>query len=153
MALTKFSNSRSKKSESYFFINCFNYSIAFFNIYFITPRGWMSLTYNNNMVKSIADIEKYLKQFISYERLAKFPGQPGFNRMKDFLRFLGILKLPVPFIHIAGTSGKGSTATMISNILVMHGYKTGLSLSPHLLDLRDRIQINNQYISEKKLVN
>lgn len=41
----------------------------------------------------------------------------------------------LPIIHIAGTKGKGSTATFCSSILVYHGLKTGLFTSPHLIDV------------------
>lgn len=52
-----------------------------------------------------------------------------------------------PTIHIAGTNGKGSTAAFLSSILIHSGYKVGLFTSPHLIDVRERIQINREYIS------
>ncbi len=55
-------------------------------------------------------------------------------------------------IHIAGTSGKGSTSYLISSALMSQGFKTGLHLSPHILDIRERCLINNQYISQKQFV-
>ncbi len=48
-----------------------------------------------------------------------------------------------PSIHVGGTSGKGSTSTMISMILTAAGYKTGLHISPHLQIFNERHQINN----------
>ncbi len=53
-----------------------------------------------------------------------------------------------PSIHIAGTNGKGSVAFMLSAILQAAGYKTGLYISPHYKDFRERIRINGEYISE-----
>jgi dihydrofolate synthase / folylpolyglutamate synthase len=54
-----------------------------------------------------------------------------------------------PTVHIAGTNGKGSTAHMIAAVLQAAGYKTGLYISPHYKDFRERIKINGQYIAKK----
>lgn len=51
-------------------------------------------------------------------------------------------------IHIAGTNGKGSVSHFISSIFQEAGYKTGLYTSPHLIDFRERIKINGEWISE-----
>jgi dihydrofolate synthase/folylpolyglutamate synthase len=56
-----------------------------------------------------------------------------------------------PIIHVGGTSGKGSTATMIASILTAAGYKTGLHLSPHLQILNERHQINQQLVPSSHL--
>jgi dihydrofolate synthase/folylpolyglutamate synthase len=52
------------------------------------------------------------------------------------------------FIHIAGTNGKGSTCAMIASALRVSGLRTGLYTSPHLLDPRERIQIDGELITE-----
>jgi dihydrofolate synthase / folylpolyglutamate synthase len=49
-------------------------------------------------------------------------------------------------VHIAGTNGKGSTAAMLESIYRAAGYKTGLYTSPHLLDVRERIQVNREHV-------
>ncbi len=54
-----------------------------------------------------------------------------------------------PTIHIAGTNGKGSTAFYISKILQTSGLKVGLFTSPHLVDFRERIRVNDQLIEEE----
>lgn len=51
-------------------------------------------------------------------------------------------------IHIAGTNGKGSTSNMLSAILQLQGYKTGLYTSPHLKDFRERIRVDGEMVSE-----
>ena len=53
-------------------------------------------------------------------------------------------------VHIAGTNGKGSTTNYLKEILMAHGYKVGMFTSPHLITHRDRIRINNNYISEEQ---
>lgn len=54
-------------------------------------------------------------------------------------------------IHIAGTNGKGSTASIINSVLIEAGFKTGLYSSPHINDFRERILVNGKFI-EKKFV-
>jgi len=56
-----------------------------------------------------------------------------------------------PVIHVGGTSGKGSTASMISSILTSAGYKTGLHTSPHLQLINEGYQINNQISPTNRL--
>lgn len=51
---------------------------------------------------------------------------------------------PIPLIHIAGTKGKGSTATMVANCLSAAGYKTGLYTSPHLHRIEERFCVDMQ---------
>ena len=55
-------------------------------------------------------------------------------------------------IHIAGTNGKGSCSHTIASILQEAGYKVGLYTSPHIVDFRERIKVNNVCISEKEVV-
>lgn len=74
-------------------------------------------------------------------------------RMHTLLAALGQPQntLP-PAIHITGTNGKGSVATMTSNILRVAGYRTGLFISPFITDFRERIQINNNLIPAEDLL-
>ena len=53
------------------------------------------------------------------------------------------------FIHVAGTNGKGSTCAMIASALSVSGLRTGLYTSPHLLNPRERIQIDGELITEE----
>ncbi len=55
-------------------------------------------------------------------------------------------------IHIAGTNGKGSSANLISSILIEAGFKVGLYTSPHLRSFTERIRVNGQEIPEKRVV-
>jgi dihydrofolate synthase/folylpolyglutamate synthase len=54
-------------------------------------------------------------------------------------------------IHIAGTNGKTSTARIIESILRAHGLRTGLMTSPHLQRVNERIVIDGEPISDRKL--
>ncbi|MEZ5047508.1 MAG: folylpolyglutamate synthase/dihydrofolate synthase family protein [Chitinophagaceae bacterium] len=55
-------------------------------------------------------------------------------------------------IHIAGTNGKGSCSYMLARIFEKNNYKTGLYTSPHIVDFRERIQINHTYIDKAFVV-
>jgi dihydrofolate synthase / folylpolyglutamate synthase len=57
-----------------------------------------------------------------------------------------------PAIHVAGTSGKGTICYLIDTILRAHSKYTGMFVSPHVYDIRERIQINGQPISERLFV-
>jgi dihydrofolate synthase / folylpolyglutamate synthase len=55
-------------------------------------------------------------------------------------------------IHVAGTNGKGSVSHMLAAIFQTAGYRTGLYTSPHLKDFRERIKINNKWVSEEFII-
>lgn len=54
-------------------------------------------------------------------------------------------------IHVGGTNGKGSTSHLLAATLQNAGYKVGLYTSPHLKDFRERIKINGEMISKRKV--
>lgn len=60
-------------------------------------------------------------------------------------------QLAFPTIHVAGTNGKGSTAAFLTSILMHSGYSVGLYTSPHLLDVRERIQVDRVPIPAENL--
>lgn len=92
---------------------------------------------------------EYLYKQIPISIQSKFPGSIGLERTKYLLHILGDPQDKIKIIHIAGTSGKGSTAYLTSILLKNHNLKVGLSISPHLLDIRERFQINNQLVNIK----
>jgi len=71
------------------------------------------------------------------------------ERIKDALSAAGNPHEKFKSIHIAGTKGKGSISTMLASILKESSYNIGLYTSPHLIDFRERIQINNRKILKK----
>ncbi len=73
------------------------------------------------------------------------------DRMRQLLEGLGNPHLAYKTVHIAGTKGKGSTCHMLASMLQSAGFKVGLYTSPHLLNMRERISINGQYISEDQV--
>jgi len=55
-------------------------------------------------------------------------------------------------IHVAGTNGKGSTASIVSSVLTEKGIRTGLYTSPHVKDFRERIRVNGKMISKDYVI-
>ncbi|TXJ15721.1 bifunctional folylpolyglutamate synthase/dihydrofolate synthase [Brachyspira aalborgi] len=74
------------------------------------------------------------------------------NNVKEILNILGY-KQTFKIIHVTGTKGKGSTTLVLSNMLKSAGYKTASFVSPHIINVRERIAIDNQWISEEDFIN
>lgn len=83
--------------------------------------------------------------------LGNFGLPAGLERIKAVLGKLGNPQDKLKAIHIAGTNGKGSVSAMLGSVFKEAGYKTGLFVSPFIIDFRERIQINGEYISENDL--
>ena len=80
-------------------------------------------------------------------------GAPSLARMQNLCDHLGNPEKELQCIHIAGTNGKGSLAAMTSSILTAAGYKTGLTISPYVVDFRERFQIDGEMIPPRTLAN
>ena len=74
--------------------------------------------------------------------------RPGLYRMRALMERLGSPHTRVPMIHVAGTNGKGSTAVMITAGLSAAGYRVGLTVSPDLGRVNDRILIDGEPIAD-----
>ncbi len=81
-------------------------------------------------------------------RRGLFRIKPGLDRMRKVMEALGDPQNSYPTIHISGTNGKGSVAASLESIFRVSGYRTGLYISPHLRELRERIQVQGTLISE-----
>ena len=85
------------------------------------------------------NLEESLNKLFS---LHQFGIKLGLDNIQQLLKFIGNPETSLKAIHIAGSNGKGSTASFISSILIEAGYKTGLYTSPHLVKFNERIRIN-----------
>lgn len=72
----------------------------------------------------------------------------GLERTEALLDALGRPDRVFPVIHIGGTNGKGSVATLVADALEEAGWKTGLYTSPHLVSFRERYRVNRVPIGE-----
>ena len=80
------------------------------------------------------------------------PEKFDLNRMRNFASLLGKPQDQYPVVHVAGTKGKGSTCAMLANIMSKAGFKTGFYSSPHIIDFRERVRINDLLISKEEIV-
>ncbi len=74
------------------------------------------------------------------------------DRMRKLLALVGDPHTKINTVHIAGTKGKGSTATMLAKMLESNGYKVGLYTSPHLVHLHERIMVNSQMLTDAEML-
>ena len=80
--------------------------------------------------------------------LFKFGIRPGLSGMDALLRLLGNPHKGLKYVHVAGTNGKGSTSTAISNVLIEAGYRVGLYTSPYVTHFLERVQFSGKPVDE-----
>ncbi|MGI9196280.1 MAG: bifunctional folylpolyglutamate synthase/dihydrofolate synthase [Candidatus Nanopelagicales bacterium] len=68
--------------------------------------------------------------------------EPSLDRIAAIMDLMGAPQGAYPVIQVTGTNGKSSTARMIASLLRAFGLRTGLFTSPHLVDVRERIEID-----------
>ena len=105
--------------------------------------------------KSYKQAIKYLSERTDYEK----ESPPRYNtttfnlgRMQKLLSLVGNPHKKIPTVHIAGTKGKGSTATMLAKMLESNDYTVGLYTSPHVVHLHERITVNSEMISDSEML-
>lgn len=81
-----------------------------------------------------------------------FGVKPGLERVTRLLELLGNPQEKLKCVHVAGTNGKGTTCTLIASALRESGLKTGLYISPYVLDFRERFQIDGEMIPKDELI-
>ncbi|MCP4673724.1 MAG: bifunctional folylpolyglutamate synthase/dihydrofolate synthase, partial [Desulfobacula sp.] len=85
-------------------------------------------------------------------RLGRFGIKLELDTIKNILNQLDNPEKKYNLVHVAGTNGKGSTATYIASILQKAGFKTGIYTSPHLIKFNERMAINGRQISNDDVV-
>ncbi|MBO6574529.1 MAG: hypothetical protein JJ896_03860 [Rhodothermales bacterium] len=84
----------------------------------------------------------YLMAMPQYGLAGDVALKPGLARIRALLAAMGRPDRGMPIMHVAGTNGKGSTASFAAAILTSHGLRTGLHTSPHLLHPGERMRVN-----------
>ncbi len=94
---------------------------------------------------------RYLFSMTDYEQMLRVRYNRDTFSLERMFRILKGLDNPhekIRTVHIAGTKGKGSTVEMLSRMLIACGYRVGVYTSPHIMDIRERIRINDDIISQ-----
>ena len=94
---------------------------------------------------------KYEEAMKYITEVGNFGSNYGLERTYKLLEHLGNPERDLKLIHIAGTNGKGSTTSMITEILIGAGYKVGMYTSPFIEEFEERIQINRNNIPKEIL--
>ena len=78
---------------------------------------------------------------------------PGLSRIYKLLSVMDNPQDKIKIIHVAGTNGKGTVSATIADALINNGFKVGLFTSPWVIDYREQIQINNEFIGKEDFAN
>ena len=108
-----------------------------------------------NDITTVAIATRFLMMRPDFERQRNVKyGEDSFklDRMRKLLDLLGNPHEKVKTVHVAGTNGKGSTVSMIASMLRASGYAVGVYTSPHLIDIRERVQIDGNPIGKTDFV-
>lgn len=97
-------------------------------------------------------LEYLYQQLPMFQRVGKAAFKKDLSNIIQLCDALGQPQQSYPCVHIAGTNGKGSVTHMIGAVLQESGYKVGYYTSPHLIDFRERIKINGEYVTEAFVV-
>ncbi len=82
---------------------------------------------------------------------AKYGSVLGLDNMREMLGRLGNPQDDVPFVHVAGTNGKGSVIAYLYTTLTRAGYRVGRYISPTLYSYRERLEVAGERISEREI--
>ncbi|HEV3226257.1 MAG TPA: folylpolyglutamate synthase/dihydrofolate synthase family protein [Acidimicrobiales bacterium] len=100
---------------------------------------------------TLTDELAWLDRHINLEAVAGRVEGLSLERMRRLVEVLGDPQLTYPVIHVTGTNGKGSTARMITALLVESGLTVGTYTSPHLERINDRISRDGEPIADDEL--
>jgi dihydrofolate synthase/folylpolyglutamate synthase len=95
----------------------------------------------------VIHIDNYSAAVKYFSEISALGSVPGLDSTIALLESSGHPEFSLPIIHIAGTNGKGSTASFISNILMAQGYVVGTFISPWKNEIKETIQVNGVNIS------
>ena len=94
---------------------------------------------------------EYAKALQYIHSMPRVGARTGFQRMERLLQELGNPHKQLQFVHLAGTSGKGSVTAMMASVLTLAGYRTGRCVSPFVIDFRERMEVDGEMISQDEL--
>ena len=98
------------------------------------------------MMQAFREAQEYI------DHIPKFVKKNTMEDTKAIYRKLSCPCTGSKVIHVAGTNGKGSVCAYLQSVLREAGYRTGMFISPHLVDIRERIRVNGELIPEADFV-
>ena len=97
-------------------------------------------------MKTYQEIEEYILS------IPKFTTKNTVKDTGEFYKFLGEPGKNAQIFHVAGTNGKGSVCSYLNSVLLKEGITTGMFTSPHLVSMRERIQLQGKWIEEIEFI-
>jgi len=104
------------------------------------------------MYRSISDVETFMNSIPMFSQKGASAANFNLERITEFSRVMGNPQLTFKSVHVAGTNGKGTVCRMLASVYQSAGFKTGLYISPHLIDFRERFMLNGEFIGENDLL-
>jgi dihydrofolate synthase / folylpolyglutamate synthase len=98
------------------------------------------------------DVEAFLDSIPAFSTQGAGAARFGLERMEEICSAMDNPETRVSFVHVAGTNGKGTTCRLLASIFQEAGLKAGLYTSPHLTDIRERIQVDGEWISKEEML-
>lgn len=98
------------------------------------------------------DLYRYLDGIPAFQHEGMEAARFDLERFRKFCEAIGDPQQKYPTIHVAGTNGKGSTCQILGAIYHEAGYKTGVFTSPHLIEYRERFQVDGVCITDDELI-
>lgn len=96
-------------------------------------------------------LEWLFHQFPVFQKVGHSAYKPTLDNTNELIRQFGLDLDKLKFVHVAGTNGKGTTASIMASTFTESGLKTGLFTSPHIHDFRERIRINGEMIEKNEV--
>ena len=96
--------------------------------------------------------EQYRAAVEHINHISKYGSHTGVECAAALLQEMGNPERKLKMIHVAGTNGKGSVCAYLSEILMQHGLKTAMFVSPHLVKINERIRINGTMITAEQFL-
>lgn len=97
-------------------------------------------------------VQYIFKKTTSFQRIGQSAYKEDLANIKALCAFLNHPEKAFKTIHIGGTNGKGSTASILTSVFMENQRKVGKFTSPHYLDFRERIQVDGKFITEQAVV-
>ncbi|HPM15366.1 MAG TPA: folylpolyglutamate synthase/dihydrofolate synthase family protein, partial [Bacilli bacterium] len=95
------------------------------------------------------DVRELISWIESQKRIVP---KTSLQKMISLCDVFGSPQNKIKYVHVGGTNGKGSTVSFIKTVLMKAGYQVGTYVSPYVISFNERIQFNDNYISDEDIL-